>query len=264
MSEINKSVIKALQIIECFNSDDTELSLAELCRRTGISKAAAHRLISSLASRGFLEQNPETHKYYIGAVAFQIGMRCLRADYLKQRVTVYLEELMRLTGETSHFGVLDMVEKVAIQLHNVECNRPVRVAVRDGTRVPLHCTAIGKVLLAWMEPDLMESIIRRLEFRKYTDATITDPNEFRKHLEIVRKQGYALNCCEGNEGVMCISAPVFDVRNEVIGGLGISGNYQDLYLRMSELIEVVTEIASNFSKSIGYKGSELRVKANIV
>ena len=213
----NSVLGKARLILEAFQIDDDDLSLSELSRRTGISKASVHRLAQELLDWGMLERAGT--EYRLGMRAFELGSRVPRFRVLRDAVRPHMENLHFATKETVHLGVLDglevlYLEKIAARAHAA---RPSRIA----GRMPLHCTATGKILLAYSAPTLLEEVVAR-SLERRTPSTIMLPGILREQVRKARGAGHATESEETAIGYCSIAVPLFGSSGLLLGALSIT------------------------------------------
>ncbi|MHC1740069.1 MAG: IclR family transcriptional regulator, partial [Anaerolineaceae bacterium] len=164
---------------------------------------------------------------------------------LRETAKSYLRQMMERTGECAHLGVA--TQGKVMYIDQVESPVTLRVNAQVGTMNPLHCTALGKVLLAFGDLDIP------VELPAFTNNTITDQEVLRRHLAVIQQQGYALDDEEFDIGVRCIAVPVFDCRGKAVGAIGISGPATRVTPeRMPELTAVVIEIGQALSKRMTF------------
>lgn len=209
---------KTVLVLRAFTTEDKGLRLAEIGRRTGLPKGTLHRLCSDLVASGLLERSNE--EYRLGRLMFELGMRASVQQDLLEVATPYLEELRAAVDETVHFGVRDGTE--VVDLAKLTGHRQAAAPSRAGGRIELHCTAIGKALLAHAADDVVSAVLAGgLERR--TPRTITVPRVLRDQLAQVRTDGVAFEYEESRTGLVCVGAPVFDARRQVVAALSVAG-----------------------------------------
>jgi DNA-binding IclR family transcriptional regulator len=147
MARVLRSVNNALAVLESFSVERPEIGVTELSQTLGLGKSTVHRLLTSLASRGYVRKNPDTERYCLGFKAFEIGSLIAGRGAIREVAAPFLRSLMLVTKETVHLGVLDEWEVVYID--KMESDQPLQMFSRIGRRAPLHCTALGKALVAW-------------------------------------------------------------------------------------------------------------------
>lgn len=215
--EVGSVLGKVRAVLDCFGFEDVGLPLAELVRRTGLPKATVHRLAHDLVAWGLLERDPAGFR--LGLLLFELGQRVPRQRVLRDAAMPHLEELFLLTRETVHCAVLDGLEVLYVEkvsgLRAVE--RPSRVA----GRMPLHCTATGKALLAFSPPELTEQVVRQGLVRR-TSRTVTSAAQLRAQLEQVRQNGAAVEHEETRAGHSSVAAPVFGPSGVLAGALSVT------------------------------------------
>lgn len=246
------SVSHALDILESFLGDDAEQGVTCLSVKLQLPKNNIFRLLSTLQCRGYVEQNENTGNYRLGMKTFELGQAFLRRMGLVNQAHAILDNLVTQTSETAYLSVYEEGEIIYVDM--VETKHPVRIIPMIGKRVPAHCTAVGKVQLAYKSQEEIKRIIKDKGLLPFTPNTITDEEVFLKHLEDVARKGYALDNEEYEEEVYCVACPVWDYTNSVVAGITISGPT----LRMSEervkesLVPILKQAALEVSHRLGY------------
>lgn len=193
---------KAVTILHAFRADDQTLTLAEIVRRTGLHKPTAHRLAGQLVNHRLLERL--NHGYRLSGGLFELGMRASVERSLLELAMPFLQDLYERTHETVHLGVLDGHEVVYVA--KIGGHHQARTPSRTGGRMPLHCTAIGKVLLAHAEPHLRLNVLSGPLLRQ-TPHTVVAPGILAKQLDAVIETGVAFEREESALGLVCVAAP---------------------------------------------------------
>src|SRR4051794_32542162 len=152
------SVANSIRLIKAFSDDEYEIGISNLAKRLGLAKSTVHRLASTLIEAGMLEQNTENGRYRLGLSLFELGSLVRRKMDVSSEAKPYLKLLREKTGETVHLAILDHASVLFI--NNLESEHAVRMSVNVGVRAPAHCTAVGKALLAFQPPELLEDIVR--------------------------------------------------------------------------------------------------------
>ncbi|GMG96337.1 IclR family transcriptional regulator [Tepidimicrobium xylanilyticum] len=215
------SVIKAIEVIEFIAGSENEVGVTEISNGLNYGVSATYHLLNTLKECNIVIQNEITKKYSLSLKLWQIGMLAYGQNHISVVLKPYLEKLKALTGETANLTVMD--NKQIVYIAQAESNRLVKMFTTIGATAPLHCTAGGKVLLAFKPKDIRNSILDEIELIKYTENTIVNKEEFLKELEEVRKQGFAFDNQEREIGVSCIGAPIFDLNDHAIACITISG-----------------------------------------
>jgi len=214
MPEI-QSLARGLKILSLLSESSDGGSIIELANDLGIDKGSASRLMSTLVNYGFAEKDATSRRFFLGPQVVVLSRSLLTRMPLRDVAKPYLRELMKTTGECAHIGVISRGK--VLYIDQVESPASLRVNAEVGFMAPLHCTALGKVLLAFGRQPIPENLER------YTESTLVTRESLHRHLEMVRDKGYAVDDEEFDLGVRCIAAPIFDFREKIVGSIGISG-----------------------------------------
>ncbi|WP_019153073.1 IclR family transcriptional regulator [Robertmurraya massiliosenegalensis] len=246
------SVKNALRILKSFTTDEPEKKISDLSASLGLNKSTVSRTMSTLASEGFVFKDPESKKYRLGLSILSLsGIVNSHMDVYRESQPV-LMKLVENIGETAHISVLDNLE--VIYLNKVECNHPVRFLTHIGKRNPAYCTSSGKVLLAFSDDKIVESVINK-SLQKFNKNTVADPEQLRTYLKKVRKDGFAYSVEEFLEGVNSVAAPIYDYRGKVIAALTVVGPKQRIQThKIPTLSKKVIQAAKEISERMGYRG----------
>lgn len=226
------------------------ISLSELSERADQSSATVYRVLITLQAREMVEFEQHTQLWYIGAGAFRVGSVFLSRTNILQRSRPVMQNLMRLIGETANLGIErnDWVLFVS----QVESSQTIRAFFPPGTRNPMHASGIGKTLLANFPKDRVQKIITEQGLERFTDKTITDPDQLIRELEKIKRRGFAVDDEERTEGMRCIAAPIFDTYGDPIAGLSISGpTFRIPQDATNKIGEIVSESAQAVTKDLG-------------
>ncbi len=253
------SVNNALRLLKVFSDHESEIGISDLARRVGLAKSTVHRLVSSLVEQGMLEQTGRDGKYRLGLALFELGALVRRKMDVTTEARPYLKELSERTGETVQLAVLD--QTAALYINVIESRRALRMSYRVGTRAPLHCTAIGKALLAHATAQTFEAAVTQ-GLVAFTDATITSPANLRRELTVIVNQGYALEEEEAEPGLHGVAAAIRNFSGQAVAAIGISGPTH----RMSKKILLdyardLVHVAGAVSQRLGYQPAPLARRA---
>ena len=216
---LSSTVIKAFSVLNLLASKrGTGATLQEVTTELDASKSTAHRYLVTLEHLGVVERD-ESDEFFLGPVIAKLGGAYLRDHSLRRVAQPFLDRLARSTQETIHLAVPSGDE--AVYIAKIDSVHSVQMASAVGSRAALHCTSLGKAILAYL-PDTLEQIIQN-GIESKTPHTIVAPKALRAELEQVRKKGYAIDNQENELGVRCVGAPVFDHMERVIGAISISG-----------------------------------------
>ncbi|MBW0089722.1 IclR family transcriptional regulator [Pseudonocardia sp. KRD-184] len=214
----NSVLGRTMTLLGAFRPGDAELTLAELCRRTGIPKGTAHRLLAELVEWQIVERTERGVR--LGMRLFELGQLAPLQRGLREAAAPFLADLFEATRETVHLAVLDGVEVVYV--HKLTGTRGPQVPSRLGGRMPAHCTGVGKALLAFSPPDRLAAVVAAgLERR--TPRTVIAPGLLDAELARIRERGVAVEHEESTVGIACVAAPVLDGDGLAVAALSITG-----------------------------------------
>jgi len=250
------SVANAIRLLTSFSGEEDELGITTLANRLRLAKSTVHRLAATLTGAGFLEQNSETGKYRLGVALFELGALVRRRMDVANEARPKLRELLEKTGETVQLGIVDHFS--VLYVYEMESRRAIRMAAAVGGRAPLHCTAVGKVLLAYQPRDYVKEAIGR-GLTAYTPKTITKREAVLAMLDEVRLRGHAIDDEESESGLRGIAAPVRNHDGGVIAALGVAAPVQRMNKKvMQTCVPSVIEAAAAVSARLGYLPSRSR------
>ena len=213
-----QTIDRALDVLCAFEGKD-ELGISELSRLLKLPKSAVHRVVLTLASRGFVEQNAK-RRYRLGLKMLELGNVCrLRLD-LASVAEPILNELSVKANANVHMARLDGSD--VVDLLRIEHPSPMRIGRAPMLRRPVHCTALGKAMLAFGNGALVEQVLAQ-KLSRMTRKTIIDPERFRAEMERTRLRGFAIDDEEFYGGRRCVAAPVLDPAAQVVAGVSVSG-----------------------------------------
>lgn len=212
------TLAKGLDVLEALSALE-DASLTELARKLGVSGPTLFRILATLAARGYVEKHPISGRYRASLKAWALGAMVARRLTLRDVARPHLEALLAETGEAPHLAVLQ--GEAVVIIDRLEAPHPVRVDTYVGQRVPAHCSATGKAILAFEPaPALAAALARPLT--RYSAATTADPAALGRELALVRQRGYAVNQEEWRQGVCAIAVPIRGRLGEVAGSLSLT------------------------------------------
>jgi DNA-binding IclR family transcriptional regulator len=230
-------------------ANNNELILQEISRKTSIPKTTVFRILYTLEQEGVIEKQGD--KYKIGFRVIKLGMAALSKMELRNVAIPFLYELSIQLGETSHLAVLSDRKSLIIEV--CDSPHPVKISSRPGTAVSLHCSATGKVLLAFaIGAENIDEYLKHIKLEKRTGSTFTSMGELKKEIQKIVGQGYAVDNEEYYENVRCLAAPVRNAFGKTVAAIGITATTYRVKPEMiqsfsTEVIRVATEI----SKKLG-------------
>jgi DNA-binding IclR family transcriptional regulator len=246
-----KSMVKIVPILECFSTVDRRLPVAEVVRRTGLPRATAHRIISTLREIGFLDQDKERDHYRLGLKLFELGSIVLASMDLHREAQPFVDALARLSGEAVNLTVFNGTHSVIIRRSEPDRDRLNQITTLE--TVPAYCSSSGKATLAFQPAAAIEKVIS-LGLLRFTAATITERAMLLEQLEKIRELGYAIDNEEHQSGVRCIGAPIRDTNGRVFAAISVTGAARRITpARLGELAPLVMHHANAISAQLGYR-----------
>jgi DNA-binding IclR family transcriptional regulator len=250
-----QTVRNCLHVLEAFEGKE-ELGVTELADTLGLHKNNVFRLLATLADSGYVEKNEDTDRYRLGVSCLALAHSFSRNRSLMVEAREVVSGLAAKTGETAHLATLSAFE--VMHLDGEQPDRLVVTGVRVGTRLPAHCTALGKVLLGCGAPGLLESydhdVLSAGPVEAYTPSTLVDRHKLIEHLRAVGAQGWATDQEECEEGLCCAAAPVLDGTGRLVAALSVSGPAFRLgtELLTDQTLPTVVSEAQRLSRLLGH------------
>ena len=217
---LNTSVEKAFKILDCFSRDEVELGVTEIAKLIGTNKSAVYRMLATMEALNVIQQNPENGKYRLGLKLFELGQKVTINKNFIAKARPFMEELVQRAGETAHLAILRnnkvyFLDKV-VGRHDLQINSQI------GNEKPLHCTGLGKIMLAFGVKNHLNTI-ETLPLEQLTKNTITTKANLIQEIETIKAQGFALDLEENEIGLVCVAVPVFNCRGQFIAAISTSG-----------------------------------------
>jgi DNA-binding IclR family transcriptional regulator len=246
---IIQSIERAAAVMRSFTENEPELGVTELSIRTGLHKSTVARILTTLQTESFVSQNLRTGKYRLGVGLISLAGVALGRVDVRTAAYDYLDDLVEATQESVSVTIRDEAE--SLNVLSKSSPKPVRFVTWTGRRLPLHCTASGKVLLAGLSPEERKPLVSRV--RRYTDRTIAGGRDLEEEIIQVEKQGYALAEEEYEQGFSAVAAPIFSHEGTVAGALSVSGpSFRLDTPKLKSFIPALTETAARISKELGF------------
>ena len=217
-----KSIDKALDLLEFLSGNESEIGITEVSKKLSMGLSTVHRILTTLKSRGYIIQNQKTSKYRLGIKLFELGCEVQSAKHLVKLIEPYLLQLSTSTNETSNLAILEV--KDVVYLAKCESSEVLTTNIKIGTRLPAHCTALGKAILAYL-PDSEFNLLYQVNepIISLTSKSISSLDELEKELNNVKEQGYALDREEYKIGINCVGVPIFVRNGEAMAAISITG-----------------------------------------
>lgn len=239
-----QSVERALQILSCFTTEENSLSVKDIATKLALPKSTVFRLLQTLKSKRYIEQEDLTQLYQLGFKVFELGNVYASSIDLRRVALPIMKELNEETLETVSLNVLDGYNRVCIE--KVESNQQIRNFVKVGGRSALCYGASGKMLLSYLTIEEQKLIMAQEGLDQFQQKRLLD------QVQQIVKEGYALSASERLEGLLSISAPIFDNKQSIIGGLSISGPVTRTDIKQQRMIQSLLKAAVEISKKMGY------------
>jgi DNA-binding IclR family transcriptional regulator len=244
------SLLKAIDIMQIFSPGEPRLSLAEIASRLDMPKSTTHNLLQTLLSRGLIEKIDSDH-YALGTAIISLTQAVRVNVELRDRAAPFLRELSDACRESVLLAILD--GNYLLYVYAIESPHRLLARTAVGDRVPLHCTAIGKAILAYLPTAETERIVQAAGLPASTEATITDYATLQRELELTRQRGYSLDRQEHEASTYCAGAPIFDASGTVFAACSVSGSDPEIILsRLEQISERTVRCANEISRLMGY------------
>jgi DNA-binding IclR family transcriptional regulator len=241
-----RAVDRALDILLCFNSDETVLSMTQIAERVQIHKSTVHRLLATLEGKGFLRRDEANGHYRLGFRLVELASLVLTEMDLPRCSGLYLRRLAAESGETVDLATLDGDHVVYLQV--IESPHRLKIAAAVGQRLPAYCTATGKAFLAFLPEDQVDSILAAGQPR-YTESTLVSRADLQSDLTATRERGFAISEQEFESDINAIAAPIRDAAGLPMGAVAIVGPsfrlQRDRMLALSRPLLAATEAISH-------------------
>ena len=257
MSEITSTAVeRTLSILEMIAANRNGLSNSDLSRRLNIPKSSASYILRVLERRGYLRRDGDA-KYSLGLKVMDLTASPVPGQDVRAAAKPFLEEfLQKCHLPEAHVAVLDNGR--AVYVEKVEGEKSfIKLDIWVGHRLPVHTTAIGKILVAFLPEAEILAILDLHGMEQKTRRSITEPEKFLREAARVRKYGFAIDDEENAEGVRCIAAPIYDVRGSVVAAMGTSSIIQHIdEPNLPKIVGFLTEAAAKVSREIGYSDTQ--------
>ena len=240
----SRSLERGLAILSTFTATKPLLGVSEVAREVGLSRSSAHRYIATLTKLRYLEQDAPSRRYRLGPRVFDLGFSAINSMELRQIAVPALQELSDSTGHTVNMAVLDGADIVYIERCRSasQGQREIDLNLHVGSRLPAYCTSMGKVLLAGLPPEELETHVARIDFARRGPNTITARAALLEELALVRERGLAVNNEELAYGLRSIAVPVRGQSGEVVAAMNLAVHrslvsMEDLVVRLAPVLQ---------------------------
>lgn len=242
---------RGLQLLTLIGEAPEAPTASQITRLSGLHASTVHRFLANLEAAGYLWRDEATHSYSLGPSCISLGRAALNGLGVRRICLPYLQELNRTTRESVHLTVRQ--NATAVYVEKLEALEPLRIFSQVGAAVPLHCSGVGKILLAYAGEQELQELLPRLELTRRTPSTITSPQQLEAELGRVRRQGYALDMEENEQHIRCIAGPVRGEDGQIRAAFSITGPAVRMTKqRLRELIPLVLHVSQSVSVRLGY------------
>ena len=246
---MEKTAAKAFRVLETLAQSPQPRALGDIAAACELTKSNAHRLLQTLSELDYVRQVPEARTYEATLRLWEMGMRVFDRFDIRGVASPCLRTLQQTTDESVHLSIFD--DGDAVYIDKLDSRQAVRAYIRVGDRVPAHCTATGRAMLAFLGPDAIAAASR--DMRQHTSLTVTAPEALRALLEEVRERGYALTRGEWREGVVGVAAPIRSQSGTVVAGVGVAGPADRMTDKaVTRATDAVLETAAAISHNLGF------------
>ncbi|HEX6820759.1 MAG TPA: IclR family transcriptional regulator [Candidatus Sulfotelmatobacter sp.] len=244
---------RGLRLLHLFSESPRGLTAKQVAALSRLPVSTVHRFLANLVTAGFLNRDGEgTH--HLGIACFSIGQAAVGQLDIRRLSLPYLRELNQQTRETIHLTVRHGLS--AVYVEKLDSPEPVRIHSRIGAAVPLHCTAVGKVMLAYMPPEEQDRIISQIDLKRLTPNSVGNVQELKTELYRVRKNGYACDLEEHELHIRCVAAPIWDHTGSVQSSVSITAPTLRMPVtRLRQLAPLIQAAGLNISTELGYQSA---------
>ena len=245
-----RAVERALQIMGCFDDEHPERGISEIAQAVGLHKATAYRIVTTLVNYGYMEWVADSQKYRLGLELANLGFKVIRRMDLRREALPHMKKLVQEWDETCDLSIFDQGKVFYIEV--LLGNHALTISAAVGQRLPAHCTASGKLFLAYLPSEELDDILN-YPLTAYTDNTLISLDKLRDQLNVIRQQGYSVDYEEYEVGICAVAAPIFNRQGNVIAA--ISGPCPVSRMtpeRITEIAEAFRKAAQAISYRMGY------------
>ncbi|MBV8892421.1 MAG: IclR family transcriptional regulator [Acidobacteria bacterium] len=244
---------RGLRILELFTKSEKGLPASHVAKLSGLPVSTVHRFLVNLEGAGYLNCGG-TGIYHLGIACFSLGHAALGQLDIRRLSLPHLHELNAQTRETIHLTIRQALS--AVYIEKLDSPEPLRIYSRIGAAVPLHCTAVGKVILAYMPEVELSGVLPHLDFKRRTQNSIGNLQELETQLQKVRRNGYAYDLEENEPHIRCVAAPIWDHTAAVHAALSVTGPAVRMsMMRLRQLAPLVQQSGIRISRELGYQGA---------
>lgn len=251
---IISAAARCLQILRLFDSEHREMTQTEIAARAGLTKSSCFRALVTLESEGFVEYIEKTKCYRLGTAILRLAYNSYVFSDLKDIAREYLQALADEFGVFAQLGVINGSEVVIIdrEVPKFSSDHFFMLVAPMGKGIPLHCTGLGKVLMAYAPDDVRESCLRSCRFERYQARTITDRAQYERVLEQIRREGYCITDREHEADIVCMTFPIYDHQGRIAAAFSGTGRVEKMKPEVHERMRSrMAQISEAISRRLG-------------
>ena len=249
------SLEKAIDILCLFESEHLELSAQEIADSLSIPLSTTYKYLQVFKNKQFLSKNEQTNQFYLGLKILQLGLFAAKKTSVMKIASPYLKLLTDQSLETAVLTVIDGQNAICVDI--IESPRAVKFLTAKGNTMPLYAGSPGKTLLAFKDPSFIDNFIETTGLPKLNKNTITDGEQLKNELAVIRKQGFGESDSEYEVDVCSVAAPIFDYKGQINASISVAGPAERIFRENKQsLIDLVKEYAQKISSELGYGGSQ--------
>lgn len=251
-SEYNvRAVERALQILDCFDDENPIRGVSEIAQAVDLHKATTHRIVTTLLNFGYLERADDDQRYRLGLKLAGIGFKVIGRMDLRREAIPYMTQLVEQWDEVCDLSIFD--EGRVFYVEVLRGSHALTISAAIGQRLPAYCTASGKLFLAYLSPEEVDTLLSE-PLRAYTGNTITSKNALRQQFDTIRIQGYSLDDEELEAGIRAIATPIRNHTGDIIAAISIPGPTRRMTDdRIPQITSALIASAQAISHRMGWK-----------
>jgi DNA-binding IclR family transcriptional regulator len=244
---------RAFAVLDLLSESDTPLGLAQVASSLQLHKSTAHCFLMVLEQHRMVERTT-SGRFRLGLRLFDFGNRAIEQYDLRDRAQPHLRRLVAETEETAHLCILEAAH--VIYIDKIEPVRSVRMVTRIGASNPVHCTSVGKAILAFLPEERVAEVLRRVHLERFTHRTLVTAEALRVEIEKTRRRGYAVDDEELEEGLRCIAVPVLDAQRLPVAAVSVSGpSFRITAQRLPSITNQLLQCVRGISVDMGFVSS---------
>jgi DNA-binding IclR family transcriptional regulator len=244
------ALAKTVDLLDRIALAEAPPTFAALVTATKLPRGTLHRLLGALIGHRLVDATADERRYVVGVHLLELARRSWESSDLRRAAAEAIGELHRRTGETVHLALLD--DDGVVYIDKVESDHPLRLHSAIGKRGPVHCTAVGKVMAAYLDDARQRALVARLDLVRHTPATLISRSGLLKALRDIRARGVAFDHEEHATGIHCVAAPVFDFRGRCAGGISITAPTARVDARqLAGFAKLVADAAAKTTAKLG-------------